>query len=236
MLLEVKNLNVFYDEIQALWDVSFNVEKGETVCIIGPNGAGKTTLLNTIMGFLSPKQGTIKFNGKEISKMPIHKRVEMGIALAPEGRHLFPYMTVYQNLVMGAFTPRARKKLKENLEMVYEMFPILKERKDQKAGTLSGGEQQMLVLGRGLMSSPELFMLDEPSSGLAPKIVATVLETVKKLNEEYGLTILLVEQNVHVALEISHRGYVIENGRIVLAGEAKELLYNEHVKRAYLGI
>lgn len=235
-MLEVKGLDVFYDEMQALWDISFNVEKGETVCIIGPNGAGKTTLLNTIMGFLSPKGGSIKFNGKEISRMPVHKRVEMGIALAPEGRHLFPYMTVYQNLIMGAFNPRARKRIKENLELVYELFPKLKERKDQRAGTLSGGEQQMLVLGRGLMSSPELFMLDEPSSGLAPKIVAIVLDTVKKLNKEYGLTILLVEQNVHVALEISHRGYVIENGRIVLAGEARDLLGNEHVKKAYLGI
>ena len=235
-MLEVNNLNVFYDEIQALWDISFNVEKGEIVCIIGPNGAGKTTLLNTLMGFLSPKSGSIKFDGKEVSKMPVHARVEMGMALAPEGRHLFPFMTVYQNLLMGAFTKKARRRVKENLEIVYELFPILKERKNQKAGTLSGREQQMLVIARGLMSSPKLFMLDEPSSGLAPKIVALVLETVKKLNKDYGLTILLVEQNVHVALEISDRGYVLENGRIVLADKARNLLGNEHVKRAYLGI
>ncbi len=235
-MLEVNNLNVFYDEIQALWDISFNVEKGEIVCIIGPNGAGKTTLLNTLMGFLSPKSGSIKFDGKEVSKMPVHARVEMGMALAPEGRHLFPFMTVYQNLLMGAFTKKARRRVKENLEIVYELFPILKERKNQKAGTLSGREQQMLVIARGLMSSPKLFILDEPSSGLAPKIVALVLETVKKLNKDYGLTILLVEQNVHVALEISDRGYVLENGRIVLADKARNLLGNEHVKRAYLGI
>ena len=234
-MLEVNNIDVFYGNLQALWDVSFNVEKGEKVVIVGSNGAGKTTTLRTISGLLKPRKGKIVFLGKRIDKMSIHKIVEMGIAHVPEGRRLFPYMTVLENLKMGAYVKRAWEKMDDTLEWIYQLFPRLKERKEQLAGTLSGGERQMLAIARGLMSRPKLLMLDEPSLGLAPKLVLRVFEMVNKINEE-GVTILLVEQNVRRALEMADRGYVLETGRIILEGSAGELMENEYVKKAYLGI
>jgi branched-chain amino acid transport system ATP-binding protein len=234
-MFEVNNINVFYEDLQALWDVSFKVKKGEVVVIAGSNGAGKTTILKTISGLLHPKSGMINFFGKRIEKKPPHKIVNLGIAQIPEGRHLFPYMTVLENLEIGAYTSRAREKKDETMEWVYQLFPILKERKSQLAGTLSGGERQMLAVGRGLMSRPKLLMLDEPSLGLAPKLVLQVFDIVKKVNEE-GVTILLVEQNVRHALEIANRAYVLETGKITLEGMGKELLSSDYVKRAFLGL
>jgi branched-chain amino acid transport system ATP-binding protein len=234
-MLEVNKINVFYGDVQALWDVTFKVDKGEIVTIVGANGAGKSTTLKTIGGVLRPRPGEITFLGKRIDALPAHKIVEEGIAHIMEGRRLFPYMTVQENLELGAYNSRAWMKRKETLEWVHELFPILKERKDQLAGTLSGGEQQMLAIGRGLMSMPKLLMLDEPSLGLAPKLVMQVFDIVKKINEE-GVTILLVEQNVQHALTLADRGYVLENGRIVMEGTGEELLKNPHVKKAYLGI
>jgi len=233
-MLHVEKLNVAYGETQALWDVSFKVERGEVVTIIGPNGAGKTTTLRTISGVLRPRSGSIVFQGERIDKLPTHKIVSLGISHVPEGRHLFPYMTVLENLELGACTREAREKFKDSLEHVFSLFPVLRERARQLAGTLSGGEQQMLAIGRALMSRPKLLMLDEPSLGLSPKLSLTVFDMVRRINEE-GTTILLVEQNVHHALRIAHRGYVLETGRIALEGRASELLSNEYVKRAYLG-
>jgi len=234
-MFEVNNINVFYGDLQALWNVSFKVEKGEVVVIVGSNGAGKTTILKTISGLLHPKSGMINFSGNRIEKDPPHKIVNLGIAQIPEGRHLFPYMTVLENLEVGSYTSRAREKKNETIEWVYQLFPILKERKSQLAGTLSGGERQMLAVGRGLMSRPKLLMLDEPSLGLAPKLVLQVFDIVKKVNEE-GVTILLVEQNVRHALEIANRAYVLETGKITLEGTGKKLLVSDHVKKAFLGL
>ena len=234
-MLEVKSINVFYGDLQALWDVSFNVRDGEIVCIIGSNGAGKTTTLKTVSGLLHPRSGLIRFGNTEIHRLPPHKIVELGIAHVPEGRQLFPEMIVLENLKMGAFVKRAWDKMEDTLEWVYQLFPVLKERRGQKAGTLSGGEQQMLAIARGLMNRPKLLMLDEPSLGLAPRIVVSVFEAIQRISRE-GVTILLVEQNVRSALEISDRGYVLENGRIVLSGRSDELMENETVKKAYLGI
>jgi len=234
-MFEVNKINVFYGDLQALWDVSFKIEKGEVVVIVGSNGAGKTTILKTISGLLHPKSGIINFSGKRIEKDPAHKIVNLGIAQIPEGRHLFPYMTVLENLEVGSYTSRAREKKNETIEWVYQLFPILKERKSQLAGTLSGGERQMLAVGRGLMSRPKLLMLDEPSLGLAPKLVLQVFDIVKKVNEE-GVTILLVEQNVRHALEIANRAYVLETGKITLEGTGKKLLVSDHVKKAFLGL
>lgn len=234
-MLKVDGINVFYGDVQVLWEVSFEVDEGEIMVIVGSNGAGKTTTLKTTSGLLHPASGTIRFLGEKIDRVSPHRVVEMGIAHIPEGRRLFPYMTTLENLEMGAYTSRARGKRKENLEWVFELFPILRERKDQLAGTLSGGEQQMLAIGRGLMSGPRLLMLDEPSLGLAPMLVLEVFETVKRINEQ-GVTIILVEQNVHHALELADRAYVLENGRITLEGTGKELLENDYVKEAYLGL
>jgi branched-chain amino acid transport system ATP-binding protein len=234
-MFELNKLNVFYGDLQALWDISFKVEKGEIVVIVGSNGAGKTTILKTISGLLHPKSGMINFLDKRIDKHPPHIIVNLGIAQIPEGRHLFPYMTVLENLEVGAYTPRAREKKDQTIEWVYQLFPILKERKNQLAGTLSGGERQMLAIGRGLMSRPKLLMLDEPSLGLAPKLVLQVFDIVKKVNEE-GVTILLVEQNVRHALEIANRAYVLETGKITLEGTGKKLLSSDHVKKAFLGL
>jgi len=233
-LLKVKNIDVFYGLAQALWDVSFKVDEGEIVAIVGSNGAGKTTTLRTISGLISPLSGAIEFNGERLDRISSHRVVEKGIAHIPEGRGLFPFSTVLANLELGAYTRKARRKIKENLEYVFDLFPVLKERQKQLAGTLSGGEQQMLAVARGLMSSPNLLMLDEPSLGLAPKIVIKILEVVKQLNEK-GITILLVEQNVHSALNLCDRGYVLENGRMVMEGSGEELISNPHVKKAYIG-
>ncbi|RDD53080.1 MAG: ABC transporter ATP-binding protein [Candidatus Korarchaeota archaeon NZ13-K] len=235
MLLELQKINAGYGDLQVLWDVNIAVERGEIVSLLGSNGAGKTTTLRVISGLLRPFSGRVLFNGEDITESPSHRRVEMGLALVPEGRQLFPEMTVLENLEMGAYTRRARERFHETLEWVFSLFPTLKERKSQLAGTMSGGEQQMLAIARGLISRPEVLMMDEPSMGLAPKLVMEILGTVKKLREE-GITILLVEQNARAALEVSDRAYILETGRIALQGSSKELLGMDEVRRAYLGI
>jgi branched-chain amino acid transport system ATP-binding protein len=235
-MLELHKVNTAYGKLQILWDVSFKVESGEFVTLIGPNGAGKTTTLKTISGILRPISGAINFLGEPISRLPPHKIIERGLAHVPEGKRIFPNMTVYENLLMGAYSKEARRRISDSLDYVFKIFPILNERRNQLAGTLSGGERQMLAIGMGLMSRPKLLMLDEPSQGLAPLISLKLFEALKELNEEGGLTILLVEQNVHYALDYSDRGYVIEQGRIALSGTSEELKENEHVKKAYLGI
>lgn len=234
-LLKVSNIDVFYGSAKALWEVSFKVDEGEAVVVIGSNGAGKTTILKTISGLLCPADGEITFFGKRIDHLPPHQIVEMGIVHIPEGRRLFPYMTVLENLELGAYTNAAKEKKDERLEQIFEMFPVLKERRKQLAGTLSGGEQQMLAVARGLMSNPKLLMLDEPSLGLAPKLVLKVFESVKEI-KEMGVMILLVEQNVRHALELADRAYVLETGRIIIEGIGRELLNNAQIKKAYLGI
>ncbi len=234
-MLEIKELNVAYDKVQVLWDISFNINEGEIVTLLGSNGAGKSTTVKTIQGLLKSKSGSIRFMDKSIEGLPAYKIVAAGISLAPEGREIFPKMSVLENLILGAYVPRARELREESLDWVFKLFPKLKERKKQLAGTLSGGEQQMLAIARALMSKPKLLMLDEPSLGLAPVIVLQVFDIIKKLNEE-GVTILLVEQNIHHALELSDRAYVLEKGRIILEGKGHELLDHEYVKNAYLGI
>jgi len=236
VMLETYKLDVSYGIVPVVRDVTIKVNEGEILTVLGPNGSGKSTLLRTIAGLLRPSSGLIKFQGQRIDGYSPHKIAELGISLVPEGRRLFPSLTVLENLKIGAYTTRARKNLEEVLEQVLDLFPILKERKYQKARTLSGGEQQMLAIGRALMSQPKLLMIDEPSSGLSPKVVKKVISTLKELNVKTGLTVLLVEQNVRMALEIANRGYVIENGTIVLEGEAEALKSNENVKKAYLGI
>ena len=234
-MLEIKELNVSYEKVQVLWGVSFTVNEGEIVSLLGSNGAGKSTTVKTIQGLLKSKSGSIRFMDRNIEGLPAYKIVDAGISLVPEGREIFPKMSVLENLILGAYVPRARDLLEESLEWVFQLFPKLEERKKQLAGTMSGGEQQMLAIARALMSKPKLLMLDEPSLGLAPVLVLQVFDIIKKLNEE-GVTILLVEQNVHHALELSDRGYVLEKGRIILEGKGSELLEHEYVKNAYLGI
>lgn len=234
-MLDVKNINVFYGDLQVIWGVSFNVNKGEIVCLIGANGAGKSTILKTISGLLRPRPGEIIFDGHRIHQMKPFRLVELGIVHVPEGRRLFTEMTVEENLDMGSLKGQSRVKREESKEMVFELFPRLKERRRQIAGTLSGGEQQMLAIGRGLMARPRLMMFDEPSLGLAPILVKEIFNVIKKIREE-GTTVLIVEQNVKQTLSISDRAYVLENGRIVLEGTGQELLGNEHVKTAYLGV
>jgi len=234
-MLEVSNLDVFYGKSQALRGVSLRVDEGEIVALVGANGAGKTTLLNTVSGLLRPASGNVEFLGKRIDRLAPHKIMKLGICQIPEGRKLFSDMTVGENLEMGAYSSEARKRRKETLEQVYKIFPVLGERRRQSAKKLSGGERQMVAIGRGLMSNPRLCMFDEPSYGLAPKLFLEVLEVVKRLREQ-GITILLVEQNVRNTLEVADRAYVIENGQIVLDGTSKDLLQNEQVKTAYLGI
>lgn len=234
-MLRVNKINVSYGNIQVLWDMSFDVEKGEVVSMVGSNGAGKTTTLKTISSLLKPTSGTIEFLGERIDRLPPNMIVRKGIAHVPEGRRVFPRLTVLENLRMGSYVPEAKKRRKETLRWVFDLFPRLEERKKQLAGTLSGGERQMLAIARGLMPSPKLLMLDEPSLGLAPKLVLDVLETVEHLHEE-GVTILLVEQNVHHALKLADRAYVLETGHIKLHGTGKELLNNPEVKKTYLGM
>jgi len=233
-LLEVQNINVQYGAFRALYDVSLTVEDGLIVSIVGANGAGKTTLLNTISGLLRPTSGKITFDGIELTTLPAHKIVHQGVVQIPEGRKLFPNMTVYDNLISGAMHPRAKPDREKTIEEVFDLFPVLRERRGQLAKTLSGGEQQMLALGRGLMSKPKLLMLDEPSLGLAPLLVRQIFEIVQELKAR-GLTILLVEQNVRHSLAIADYAYVLETGRIVLSGSGREVLENEHTRRAYLG-
>lgn len=234
-MLKVKNINVSYGDLQVLWDVSFEVKEGEFVSLLGANGAGKTTTLNTISGLLKPISGSIEFLGKEISSMPGYKMAELGIAHVPEGRRLFPEMSVIENLELGSLSPEAKARRRQTMDEVFELFPRLKERMYQEAGSLSGGEQQMLAIGRGLMALPKLIMFDEPSLGLSPVLKEQVFKIAKDVNDR-GITVLLVEQNVAAALKYCDRAYVLENGRIVLEGTGATLLNNEHVKAAYLGI
>ena len=233
--LELKSVEVYYDDVPAIRGVSLKIEKGELVSIIGANGAGKTTTLNTISGLLQPRPGEIWFEDKRIDTLPAHRVADRGIVQIPEGRRLFPLMTVLENLKIGAYSPCAKGDYRSTLQDVFNLLPLLKERRNQIAHTLSGGEQQMLAIGRGLMGKPRLLMLDEPSLGLAPILVRAVFETVKKIKSQ-GTTVLLVEQNVRHSLELAHRGYVMENGRITLEGTGLEVLNNSHVKSAYLGI
>jgi len=232
-MLEVKDLKVNYGPVQAVKGINLKLEKGEIVTILGPNGAGKSSTLKAIIGS-AKSHGEILFEGKDISKLKVHERVRHGIVLCPEGRGIFMSLTVYENLISGAYLI-PKEKIKEKLDFVYNLFPILKERKKQIAGTLSGGEQQMLAIARSLMSSPKLLMLDEPSLGLAPIIVEEIFEVIKNINKN-GISILLVEQNASIALKISDRGYVMETGKIVLKGNSKDLIANEEVKNRYLGV
>ena len=232
-LLKVENINVYYGAIHAIKGISLDVDEGEIVTLIGANGAGKSTTLKTISGIMRPKTGSIEFQGQDITKVPAHKIVKMGLSQVPEGRRIFMHMTVKENLEMGAFTAPANT-VEENLEKVYEHFPRLKERYKQVAGTLSGGELQMLAMGRALMSQPKLMMLDEPSMGLAPVLVEEIFEIIHNLHEA-GTTILLVEQNARMALSIADRAYVIETGNVTLSGDARELMNNDSVRKAYLG-
>ena len=233
-MLEVKDLQVFYGMIQAIKGISFEVNEGEVVALIGANGAGKTTTLQTITGLLSPKKGSVVFEGKEITKVPAHKIVSLGMAHVPEGRRVFAQLSVYQNLKMGAYTRKDKAEIDEMLETVYKRFPRLKERQNQMAGTLSGGEQQMLAMGRALMSKPKIVLLDEPSMGLSPILVNEIFDIIQSLNKA-GTTVLLVEQNAKKALSIADRAYVLETGRIVQSGDAQVLLNDESIKKAYLG-
>ena len=234
MLLEVNNLNVYYGAIHALQGISFHVEQGEIVTLIGANGAGKSTTLNAISGIVRARAGSIKFKGEEITKTPAYDIVKLGVVQVPEGRQIFAPLTVKENLDMGAFTRSDAKGIKKSLERVYRSFPRLKERLNQLGGTLSGGEQQMLAMGRGLMSEPELLLLDEPSMGLAPLLVDEIFAIIEEINSQ-GTSILLVEQNAQMALSIADRAYVLETGRLVLEGPAQELAANPRVQEAYLG-
>jgi len=234
-VLRVKGIEVFYGDLQALRNVSLAVDEKEIITIVGSNGAGKSTTLMTLSGILHPRAGEIYFQEKPIHHIPSSRIVEMGIVQIPEGRQLFPTLTVIENLEMGAQFPRAKKVRKETIGWVLQLFPRLQERKSQLAGTLSGGEQQMLAIGRGLMSLPELLMLDEPSLGLSPILVKTIFKIIKEINQQ-GTTILLVEQNVFHSLTLSHRGYVLENGSIVLSGSGQDLLKNQHIRQSYLGL
>lgn len=232
-LLKVDNINVYYGAIHAIKGISLDVDEGEIVTLIGANGAGKSTTLKTISGIMRPKTGSIEFQGQDITKVPAHKIVKMGLSQVPEGRRIFMQMTVRENLEMGAFTAPANS-IEDSIDMVYKHFPRLKERYKQVAGTLSGGELQMLAMGRALMSQPKLMMLDEPSMGLAPVLVEEIFEIIHNLHEA-GTTILLVEQNARMALSIADRAYVIETGNVTLEGDAKELMNNDSVRKAYLG-
>jgi len=234
-MLELKNVNTFYGKIQALWDVSLRIDKAEIVALVGANGAGKSTLLKTISGMVHPASGSVEFLGQRIDDLSPHSIVTLGISHVPEGRKLFTEMTVHENLELGAYPYGAWKLRKETAKKIYQVFPILKERAGQLARTLSGGEQQMLAMGRGLMPRPQLCMFDEPSYGLAPKVLLEVFQIIKSLREQ-GITILLVEQNVPRTLEIADRAYVLENGRIVMEGECCNLLKDDYIKKAYLGL
>jgi branched-chain amino acid transport system ATP-binding protein len=234
-VLEIKNIDVFYGDVQVIWDVSFEVKAGEVVALIGANGAGKSTTLKTISGILRPKKGEILFEGVPIHKAEAYRLIEMGMALCPEARRLFVEMTVEENLDMGSLKGEARKQREKTKEMVFQLFPRLKERRKQLAGTLSGGEQQMAAVGRGLMSLPKLLMFDEPSLGLAPILVREIFNVIKKIREE-GTTVLIVEQNVKQTLAIADRAYVLESGKLVMQGTGEALLNDEHVRAAYLGV
>ena len=234
-MLKVSGIDVYYGDLMALSDVGFQVSQEQIVSIIGSNGSGKSTVVRTISGLLRPKKGNVSFEGKEISRISPSRIVKLGLSQIPEGRQLFPGMTVRENLEMGAQFPEVKKVRHESMEQVFEHFPRLRERVNQKAGTLSGGEQQMLAIGRGLMSRPRLLMLDEPSLGLAPILVSTIFDIIQRIKEE-GTTILLIEQNVYNALKFSDYAYVLENGRVALSGSSQELISNPHIRKTYLGL
>ena len=233
-MLEVKDLQVYYGMIQAIKGISFEVNQGEVIALIGANGAGKTTILHTVTGLIAPKAGSIMFEGQDITKIPAHKIVSMGMAHVPEGRRVFAQLSVYDNLKMGAYTRTDKNEIEESLEMVYKRFPRLEERKNQMAGTLSGGEQQMLAMGRALMSKPKIILMDEPSMGLSPIFVNEIFNIIQEVSAS-GTTVLLVEQNAKKALSIADRAYVLETGNIALEGDAKILMNDDSIKKAYLG-
>lgn len=235
-MLRINDIDVFYGDLQVLWDVSFEVKEKEILVLIGANGAGKSTTIKTISSLLTPTKGSIEFNGIPINGSPPHTIIEHGIVHVPEGRRLFAEMNVEENLIMGSLARAAKQQRQKTMQHVFELFPRMRERRKQPAGTLSGGEQQMLAIGRGLMSLPTLMMFDEPSLGLAPILVHEIFEMIKRINREEGVTILLVEQNVRQTLAMCHRAYALENGRIVLEGSGKELMEDEHVRETYLGI
>ncbi len=234
-MLKVNGIDVFYGDLQVLWDVEFEIRSGEIVVLVGANGAGKSTTLKTISSLLSPAKGTIEFEGTRLDQLPAHKIIEYGIVHVPEARRLFPEMSVEENLILGSLRGDARAKRFETMEYVYSLFPILGDRKKQMGGTLSGGEQQMLAIGRGLMGHPKLMMFDEPSLGLSPLLVGQIFDIVKQINKE-GVTVLMVEQNVNQTLAMCDRAYILENGRTVLEGTGSELMANDHVREAFLGI
>jgi len=233
-MLEMEKVDTYYKDLQALWGISLQVKEGELVALVGPNGAGKTTTLRVISGLLKPAAGSISFDGQSLARQPANKIVEMGVSQVPEGGRVFTGLSVLENLELGAFVPRARKDRDQTIKQVYDIFPRLEERKQQRAGTLSGGERQMLAIGRAMMSKPRLLLLDEPSFGLAPVLVDTMFEMIAEINRQ-GVTVLLVEQNVRAAMELTKRAYVIENGRIVGQGSGEDLLTFESVRSAYLG-
>ena len=235
-MLSVKDLSVFYDGLQALFSVSLSVQREMFVCILGPNGAGKSTLLQTIAGMLPAKEGQIALEDRLIHRIPPHRIAAMGVAFVPEEGWLYPQMNVWENLLMGAYPKSARKELEKQTDLVFDLFPVLKERRNQLAETLSGGERQMLAIGRGLMSNPRLLMLDEPSLGLAPLVVKDIFSILETINREKKLTILLTEQNIFHALRLSQKAYLIENGKITMSGNSHDLLANEHIKKNYLGL
>ncbi|RLB91266.1 MAG: branched-chain amino acid ABC transporter ATP-binding protein [Deltaproteobacteria bacterium] len=235
-MLKIENVNVFYDGLQALYSVSLEIQAEEFVCILGPNGAGKSTLLQTIAGMLAPKQGSIFFKDRPIHALESYNVASLGLALIPEEGWLFGQMSVEENLLMGAYPKSARKNIKRQMDFVYDLFPILSDRKKQEAETLSGGQRQMVAVGRGLMCSPKMLLLDEPSLGLAPIVINDILNALVRINQEEKTTILLTEQNIFHALKISQRGYLLENGRVSMQGTSKELLGNKHIKKNYLGI
>ena len=234
-MLQIRKLNFAYGDLQVLWDVDLEVKQGEIVTVVGSNGAGKSTILKNVSRLVRPTAGSITFEGHELSHVPSHKVVEMGIVQVPEARRIFPEMTVTENLRMGSFVKATRKDRERNMERVFSLFPRLAERRSQLGGTMSGGEQQMLAIGRGLMGNPRVLLLDEPSLGLSPLLVRNIFEIIKEINRQ-GTTILLVEQNVFQSLRISHRAHVLETGRVVLSGTGAELLDNAHVKKAFLGM
>jgi branched-chain amino acid transport system ATP-binding protein len=234
-VLEIRDLASGYGEVQILWGASMGLEEKKLTCLVGGNGAGKTSMLRTVMGLIRPWSGSVWFEGKDVSRLPAYAKAEMGLTLVPEGRQLFTDMTVHENLEMGATNRRSRPKMKSNLEKVYEMFPRLLERRAQKSGTLSGGEQQMLAVGRGIMSDPTVLMVDELSLGLSPMLTLQLFQSMRQLRDS-GITVLLVEQNVHMALAISDYGYVLSEGKIEMEGAAKTLAKDEHVRAAYLGL
>ena len=234
-MLKIDKLNFSYDDLKVLWDIDLEVHEGEIVTVVGSNGAGKSTTLKNISRLVRPTSGTITFQGEQLNRLESHQVVELGIVQVPEGRKIFPEMTVLENLRMGSFIKSARATRESNMERVFSLFPRLKERQKQLGGTMSGGEQQMLAIGRGLMTNPKLLLLDEPSLGLSPLLVGNIFEIIKEINSQ-GVTILLVEQNVFQSLRIAHRGYVLETGRVVLSGKGEDLLNDPHVKKAFLGM